>query len=64
MSFLFALVVLAIAAAAIAYALLSRRKAAPAAGPRTLDTLRVGDIVRYRMLPDSNFTVTGFIDYR
>lgn len=66
MQILFALVVLAIAAAAVVYAVVTtqRRKGAPAAGPRSVRNLKVGDIVRYRMLPENNFTVTGFIDYR
>lgn len=58
------LVVIALAIAAVVYFVMAAQRK-PKGGPakRTLADLKVGDIVRYRMLPDSNFTVTGFIDY-
>jgi hypothetical protein len=62
---IFGLVVIALAAAAVTYFVLaSQKKKQPPPGRRTVANLKVGDIVRYRMLPENNFTVTGFIDYR
>lgn len=65
MQVVFSIVVIALAIAAIAYFVLaSQKKQAAAPARRTVADLKVGDIVRYRMLPENNFTVTGFIDYR
>ena len=65
MSVIVAIVVVALAIAAVVYFVTAaQRKPAGAPPKRTLADLKVGDIVRHRMLPENNFSVTGFIDYR
>lgn len=60
----FLVVIIAVAAVTYAFVTAQHRQKAVASVPRTATNLQVGNIVRYRMLPENNFTVTGFIDYQ
>jgi hypothetical protein len=71
MDAVFIAVIAALAIAAVAYFVVATHKHAPQSTLREAQTaygkmtsLRPGDIVRYALLPERSFTVSGFIDYR